>query len=64
VGAVGAGEAEAVEAEAVEAEAVEAVAEAEVLVVLAMLVGYTLYRDVFLSFFTNNVFIRAFQCIT
>ena len=59
-----------VEAEVVEAgtgEAVvvegEAVAEAEVFVVLAIvLVGYTLYRDVFLSFFTNNIFIRAFQC--
>jgi hypothetical protein len=38
-------------------------AEAEVFVVLAIvLVGYTLYRDVFLSFFTNNIFIRAFQC--
>jgi hypothetical protein len=51
--------------EAVEAETgvVEAVAEAEVFVVLAIvLVGYTLYRDVFLSFFTNNIFIRAFQC--
>ena len=62
---VGAGEAEAVvgagEAEAVVG-AVEAVAEAEVLVVLAIsLVGYTLYREVFLSFFTNNVFIRAFH---
>ena len=66
-------EAEAVEAEVVEAEVVEAVeavvvegeavAEAEVFVVLAIvLFVYTLYRDVFLSFFTNNIFIRAFQC--
>jgi hypothetical protein len=59
----GAGEAE-VGAGAGEAETGVAVAEAEVFVVLAIvLVGYTLYRDVFLSFFTNNIFIRAFQCI-
>jgi hypothetical protein len=56
-------EAGAGEAEAGEAETGEAVAEAEVFVVLAIvLFVYTLYREVFLSFFTNNIFIRAFQC--
>jgi hypothetical protein len=63
--ATGATGAAAGEADAGEAETgvEEAVAEAEVFVVLAIvLVGYTLYRDVFLSFFTNNIFTRAFQC--
>jgi hypothetical protein len=56
-------EAGAGEAEAGEAEAEEAVAEAEVFVVLAIvLFVYNLYREVFLSVFTNNIFITAFQC--
>jgi hypothetical protein len=46
--------AEAGEAEAGEAEAEAVVAEAEVFVVLAIgLFVYNLYRDVFLSLFTN-----------
>jgi uncharacterized membrane protein YdbT with pleckstrin-like domain len=57
--AAGAGAAAAGAAAAV---VVVVVAEAVVVFVLAMVFVYTLYRDVFLSFFTNNVFIRAFQC--